>query len=48
MSELHTLWYDAKNDVIFQSGLLEGLFCALAFRPEWWSENPHIEMIGIL
>lgn len=42
------VWYHATKDVIFQSDLLEGLFCALAIRPDWWSENPHIQLIGIL
>lgn len=48
MSELHLVWYHAKLDVLFQSGYLEGLFCALVLRREFWSENPHIELIGIL
>jgi hypothetical protein len=47
-SELNLIWYDAKNNYLFQSGMLEGLFCALAIRKEWWAENPHIDLIGIL
>jgi len=43
---LQIVWYDAKLDKIFQSGLLEALFFALAFRKTWWGENPHIDLIG--
>lgn len=46
--DLNLVWYSAIHDRIFQSGELEGLFCALAIRKEWWKENPHIELIGIL
>jgi hypothetical protein len=45
---LQVIWYDAKTDSIFQSGMLEGLFCALEIRQEWWSENPHIDIVGLL
>lgn len=48
MNELELVWYDAKRDYIFQSGLLESLFCALQIRSEWWQENQHIELIGLL
>jgi hypothetical protein len=48
MSDLKIIWYDAKGDFIFQSGLLEGLFCALSIRREWWAENPHIDIVGLL
>lgn len=47
-SNLNLIWYDAKNNLIFQSGLLEALFLALSFRKEWWSENPHINVVGML
>lgn len=45
---LCVIWYDAERDIIFQSGFLEGLFCALAIRPGWWAENPHIDIVGLL
>lgn len=45
---LMVIWYDASNDQVFQSGLLEGLFCALAIRPGWFQENPHINIIGLV
>ena len=45
---LHTIWYDAKEDVIFQSGYLEGLFCALAFHPDFFKNNPHLDIIGLI
>lgn len=45
---LQIVWYHAQLDVIFQSGELEGLFCALAIRPDWWAENPHIVLVGLI
>ncbi len=45
---LQLVWYDAERDIIFQSGLLESLFCALAIRTEWWGENPQIDVIGLI
>lgn len=45
---LNVIWYDAKRDVIFQCGLMEGLFCSLAIRKEFWKENPHIAIVGLL
>jgi hypothetical protein len=46
--DLYTVWYHAEKDVIFQSGYLEGLFCALMLGKDFWRLNPHIELIGIL
>jgi len=48
MDDLNLIRYDAKANEVFQSGYLEGLFCALAIRPEWWRENRHIDVIGVL
>ena len=43
---MNLVWYDAKKDELFASWLLDGGFYALSFRPEWWDENTHIELIG--
>jgi len=48
MDDLHVIFYNALNNELFQSGYLEGLFCALEIRPGFWTENPHIDIIGLL
>jgi len=45
---MNLIFYDAIRNEIFQSVALERLFCALAIRGEWWSENPHVDIIGLL
>lgn len=45
---MNLIWYDAKADRIFQDSYLEALFLALAIPSSWWSENPHIDVIGVL
>lgn len=47
-SNLNLIWYDSKTNLLFQSGLLESLFLALSIRKEWWSENSHIDIVGML
>lgn len=42
------VWYDAKNDEIFTSPLFDTLFFTLSFRPGFFIENPHIDIIGSL
>lgn len=45
---LNLVWYDAKKNEIFQSAFFEAMFCSLSIHLGFWSENPHIELVGTL
>ncbi len=42
------VWYDAVKDEIFFNSGLDALFFSLAFRPEFFEQNPHIDIVGQL